>query len=44
MNNGYGLVTGFNQGVSSTPEPSTQLTLGAGILGLAGLARKRFNL
>jgi hypothetical protein len=44
ISNGYGLVTGFNEGVSSTPEPSTLLTFGSGILGLAGLARKRFNL
>ncbi len=28
----------------TTPEPSTLLTFGSGILGLAGLARKRFNL
>jgi hypothetical protein len=43
VNSGYGLVTGFNQPVSSTPEPSTLLTLGSGILGLAGLARKRLS-
>jgi hypothetical protein len=41
VNNGYGLVTGFNEPVSSTPEPSTLLTLGSGFIGLAGLARKR---
>jgi hypothetical protein len=39
--------TGWTDGVpqtflGSTPEPSTLLTLGLGILGLAGLARKRF--
>jgi PEP-CTERM motif len=28
--------------LGSTPEPSTLLTLGSGLLGLAGLARKRF--
>jgi hypothetical protein len=38
--------TGWTDGVpqtflGSTPEPSTLLTLGSGILGLAGLARKR---
>lgn len=41
VNSGYGLVTGFNEPVSATPEPSTMLTLASGILGLAGLARKR---
>jgi hypothetical protein len=30
-----------NLQVSSTPEPSTFLTLGSGLLGLAALARKR---
>jgi hypothetical protein len=38
---GYGLVTGFNQGGTVTPEPSTLLTLASGIIGLTGLARKR---
>ena len=29
--------------IASTPEPSTLLTLGSGLIGLAGFARKRFR-
>ena len=50
-NNGYTNLTNFagyipviavfGEPVSVTPEPSTLLTLGSGLIGLAGLARKR---
>lgn len=41
------LQTGFDGGfyyTSPTPEPGTLLTLGSGIIGLAGVARRRFSL
>lgn len=40
INYGYGLVTGFDFGSSTTPEPATLLLLGAGLVGLS-LLRKR---
>jgi hypothetical protein len=39
---GYGLVTGF--GTGSIPEPGTFLMLGSGLLGLAGVLRRKINL
>jgi hypothetical protein len=42
-NDGVGLVTTFSTG-STVPEPSTFLMLGSGILGLAGVLRRKMNL
>jgi hypothetical protein len=44
VDNGYGLVTGFNAGPTSTPEPSTlSLLLGSGLVCLLGIARRRLR-
>jgi hypothetical protein len=40
--NGYGLVTGFSYGQATTPEPGTLVMFGTGVLGLAGLLRRKF--
>ncbi len=40
VNVGYGLVTGFSTG-TTTPEPSTLLMLGSGLLGVIGVVRRR---
>jgi|HubBroStandDraft_6_1064221.scaffolds.fasta_scaffold04279_6 hypothetical protein len=42
VNNGYGLVTGFSYTSSTTPEPSSIALFGSGILGLAGVLRRKF--
>jgi hypothetical protein len=44
VDSGYGLVTGFSFGNSTTPEPSSLLLLGSGVLGLAGMLRRKINL
>jgi len=41
-NPGYGLVTGFNTGGPTTPEPGSMVLLGTGIVGLAGRLRRKF--
>jgi hypothetical protein len=38
-----GLVTTFSTGVSTTPEPGTLVMFGSGILGLAGVLRRKFK-
>src|ERR1022692_277409 len=43
-NTGYGLVTTFIAGTSTTPEPGTFMLLGSGVLGLAGMLRRKMNL
>ena len=44
MNNGYGLVTGFSTGVSTTPEPGSLLLLGSGMLGVVSVLRRKLML
>ena len=41
---GYGLVTTFVTGTAPTPEPGSILLLGSGVLGLAGMLRRKMNL
>ena len=44
VNNGYGLVTGFTTGpVTVTPEPASLALFGSGVLGLAGLIRRKLS-
>jgi PEP-CTERM motif len=40
VNSGYGLVTGFSTG-TTTPEPGTLVLLGSGLLGVAGVIRRK---
>ena len=42
VNSGYGLVTGFN-GASPVPEPSSLMLLGSGLLGAAGMVRRKLK-
>jgi hypothetical protein len=41
--NNWGGHDGDPKGATSVPEPATMLLLGAGLIGLAGFARKKFN-
>jgi hypothetical protein len=43
VNSGYGLVTGFDGGQATVPEPSVALLLGPGLVGLFGAARRRMR-
>lgn len=42
VESGNGLVTGISYGSSTTPEPDTLVMFGSGVLGLAGLLRRKF--
>jgi hypothetical protein len=41
VNDGYGLVTEFSTGATSVPEPVSLLFLGAGLVGMAVIGRRR---
>jgi len=41
--NTFGTETGFAGNATPIPEPATMLLLGSGLIGLAGLARKKFK-
>jgi hypothetical protein len=43
VNAGYGLVTGFSFGSTTTPEPGTLALFGSGVLGLTAVLRRKFN-
>jgi hypothetical protein len=43
VNAGYGLVTGFDEGISQIPEPGSLALLGSGLLLLGGLLRRKLG-
>lgn len=44
VNSGYGLVTGFSTGQTTTPEPGSLMLLGSGLLGVVGVMRRKLML
>jgi len=43
VNNGYGLVTGFSYGTTTTPEPTSMFLLGTALVGLAGKGLRKLR-